>query len=98
MKEMVNHPSHYNIDGRKECIVEIEEKFGFLALLYFCCGNAYKYLYRAGMKDDNSREQDIEKAKWYMNYIGTRSDLSGVEWLNEYKMYRELKVMLNDYC
>lgn len=50
------------------------------------------------MKDDNSREQDIEKAKWYMNYIGTRSDLSGVEWLNEYKMYRELKVMLNDYC
>ena len=24
---MVNHPSHYNIPGKKECIVEMEEKF-----------------------------------------------------------------------
>ena len=28
MSEMVSHPSHYNKAGRKECIVEMEEKYG----------------------------------------------------------------------
>ena len=28
MCEMVSHPSHYNKAGRKECIVEMEEKYG----------------------------------------------------------------------
>lgn len=26
--EMVNHPDHYNRPGQKECIVEMEERFG----------------------------------------------------------------------
>ena len=28
MTEQVNHPSHYLKGGRKECIVEMEEKYG----------------------------------------------------------------------
>ena len=28
MSEMVSHPSHYNKAGRKECILEMEEKYG----------------------------------------------------------------------
>ena len=30
MSEQVNHPSHYSKAGRKECIVEMEEKYGTL--------------------------------------------------------------------
>ena len=68
MKEMVNHPSHYNIPGKKECIVEMEEKFGKEAVYYFCVLNAFKYRYRAGEKEGNSYEQDENKAKWYETY------------------------------
>ena len=32
--EMVNHPDHYNRPGQKECIVEMEEKFGPAAVQY----------------------------------------------------------------
>lgn len=68
MKEMVYHPSHYNKSGRKECIVEMEEKYGIAATVGFCLMNAYKYLYRAGDKADNSYEQDRKKAEWYFEY------------------------------
>lgn len=61
--EMVNHPDHYNRPGQKECIVEMEEKFGPAAVQYFCLLSRYKYLYRCGMKDDAT--QDISKANWY---------------------------------
>mgnify|MGYP002861101768 CR=1 FL=1 len=65
----INHPSHYNVVGRKECIVEIQEKYGIEILITFCLTNAYKYLYRAGNKENNSYEQDIQKAQWYFDYI-----------------------------
>ena len=68
MKEMVNHPSHYNIPGKNECIVEMEEKFGKEAVYYFCVLNAFKYRYRAGEKEGNSYEQYEKKAKWYETY------------------------------
>lgn len=68
MAEMVSHPSHYNKDGRKECIVEMEEKYGAEVTAVFCLTNAYKYLYRAGEKIDNPMEQDRNKAKWYFDY------------------------------
>ena len=71
-KEQVNHPAHYNIEGRKECIVEMEEKYGAYTTAVFCLMNAYKYLYRAGTKDDNSEEQDIAKAKWYFDWVYNR--------------------------
>lgn len=64
----VNHPSHYNIPGRKECIVEMEEKFGPLAVYHFCVCNNYKYTYRAGEKETASKESDLSKAEWYANY------------------------------
>ena len=68
MSEMVSHPSHYNKAGRKECIVEMEEKYGAEATAIFCLTNAYKYLYRAGDKADNPLEQDKSKSKWYFDY------------------------------
>lgn len=68
MNEKVNHPLHYQREGRKECIEEIREKYGDYITYIFCLTNAYKYLYRAGMKESNSAEQDIAKAKWYYDY------------------------------
>lgn len=68
IKKNVDHPSHYNQEGRKECIVEMREKFGDLATYWFCKLNAYKYSYRAGNKDGNSKEQDNAKIKWYDDY------------------------------
>ncbi len=58
----VNHPAHYNIPGRKECIEEMLDKFGTEKLQAFCELNAYKYRYRHTLKNG---DQDLEKAKWY---------------------------------
>jgi len=58
----INHPEHYNIPGRKECIDEMLEKFGVEKVRAFCELNAYKYRYRHELKNGN---EDLEKAKWY---------------------------------
>ena len=68
MNSLVNHPSHYNTPGRKECIVEMRERYGSYITAIFCLTNAYKYLYRAGEKANNPEKQDLDKAKWYFNY------------------------------
>lgn len=67
MESKVNHPSHYNIPGRPECIVQMRESYGDTAVAIFCLLSSFKYLYRAGHKDDFST--DIEKAKWYRKYV-----------------------------
>ena len=57
-KEMVNHPSHYNM-GKYEAIDVIEDW-----QLNFNLGNTVKYISRAGHKDDIV--QDLKKALWYL--------------------------------
>lgn len=44
--DAVNHPAHYNRPGQKECIVQMEEKFGIEATSWFCLLNWFKYIYR----------------------------------------------------
>lgn len=58
-KEMVNHPSHYNM-GKYEAIDVIEDWN-----LGFNLGNTVKYISRAGHKDDII--QDLKKARWYLD-------------------------------
>ena len=58
-KEMVNHPSHYNM-GKFEAIDVIED-WG----LGFNLGNTVKYISRAGHKDNIL--QDLKKALWYLD-------------------------------
>lgn len=67
-KEMVNHPSHYQQNGRRECIEEMRLMFGDEAVKQWCILTAYKYRYRAGLKESNSAEQDHAKAEWYLDY------------------------------
>lgn len=62
--ETVNHPSHYNRDGAMECIDEMVYMFGYKATIDFCRCNAWKYRYRAGMKDN--AEDDLKKSDWYI--------------------------------
>lgn len=68
IRKNVDHPSHYNKPGKKECIEEMRERFGDLAVYWFCKLNAFKYNYRDGDKEGNSAEQDAAKADWYDNY------------------------------
>lgn len=69
MSEKVNHPKHYIKSGKKECIVEMQEKYGTANTAIFCLMSAYKYLYRAGEKEGEAYDEDIAKAKWYLQYV-----------------------------
>ena len=62
MADTVNHPAHYNIPGRKECIEEMIDRFGVEAVISFCRLNVYKYRYRAKLKNG---VEDLNKADWY---------------------------------
>lgn len=62
MEERVNHPSHYKMDGRKECIDEMIDLYGIEAVKHFCQLNVYKYLYRHELKNG---DEDLKKAEWY---------------------------------
>lgn len=65
--DKVNHPSHYQ-KGGKECIDVMLEVHGIQTVIAFCTGNAFKYRWRAGMKEGESAEVDLKKAKWYEDY------------------------------
>lgn len=57
----VNHPAHYTSNPSGiECIAVTR-------CLSFNCGNAVKYLWRAGGKDPNKELEDLGKALWYLN-------------------------------
>lgn len=56
----VNHPSHYNNHpSGVECIDIIRH-------MNFNLGNVIKYIWRAGLKDQQPTIQDLEKAQWYL--------------------------------
>jgi hypothetical protein len=59
MSDPVQHPAHYTAHPSGiECIT-ITEHYGFNL------GNALKYIWRAGIKSEDPRE-DLLKAKWYV--------------------------------
>ena len=62
MKDMVNHPPHYNT-GKIEVIEYIEDslKEGFVD---YCMGNVIKYISRYKYKNGI---EDLHKANWYLN-------------------------------
>jgi hypothetical protein len=58
----VDHPKHYREDSGLEAI-EVIEAWD----LNFNLGNVVKYVCRAGLKDKADREEDLEKARWYLS-------------------------------
>lgn len=68
----VNYPKHYTSDPSGiECIQITRHR-------NFNIGNAIKYLWRAGLKDDNSDIQDLKKAVWYIE-----DEIKRLEKINE---------------
>lgn len=60
MSDMVNHPHHYTSDpSGVECIDITMHR-------NFCIGNAIKYLWRAGLKHEDTVIQDLRKAIFYI--------------------------------
>ena len=56
----VNFPAHYTSDpSGVECIQITRHR-------NFNIGNAFKYLWRAGLKDETKTIQDLEKAIFYI--------------------------------
>lgn len=66
MSDNVHHPKHYNIPGRKECIEEMIDKFGYEKVEAFCELNSYKYQYRHELKNG---QEDLEKAQNYTDML-----------------------------
>lgn len=64
-EEQVNHPQHYNF-GTIEVIDYIRSTLGDEGCRDFCIGNVIKYISRA--KHKGKPVEDLEKAKWYLEY------------------------------
>lgn len=63
--DMVNYPPHYQgFTVNLDCI-------NFTQYMDFCTGNAFKYVWRAGLKGESAEEeiQDLKKALWYLDKI-----------------------------
>lgn len=59
--DMVNHPTHYTSDPSGiECIQITRHR-------NFNIGNAIKYLWRAGLKNEDKDIEDLKKAVFYIN-------------------------------
>ena len=65
--DSVRHPIHY--DGPHECIEVMEALFGVDDVKGFCRCNSFKYRFRAGKKDGASAEEDLEKARFYEDFL-----------------------------
>ena len=83
MKDNVNHPLHYTQHpSGVECI-------DITSHMNFCLGNAMKYLWRAGLKDDLI--QDLRKAVWY---IEQEIEMREIEALERAEMFAEAEEKL----
>tara|TARA_R110001606_G_scaffold317154_1_gene463942 strand:- start:6224 stop:6451 length:228 start_codon:yes stop_codon:yes gene_type:complete len=60
MSEAVNHPRHYTSHPSGIEAIEVTRHMNFNT------GNAIKYLWRAGIKNEDAHIQDLEKALFYV--------------------------------
>ncbi len=58
--DQVNHPTHYTTDPSGVEAIEITRHRNFNI------GNAFKYLWRAGLKNENTHIEDLKKAIFYI--------------------------------
>ena len=66
MSDNVNHPMHY-ASGGIECIDAMKAAYGEDEVASFCKLNAFKYIWRCGLK--GKFIEDIDKAIWYLNTL-----------------------------
>ena len=63
------NPEHYKLDGGKQAIDLIQKELTSAQFIGFLKGNIMKYELRAGRKEGESRETDLEKAAWYRDRL-----------------------------
>jgi hypothetical protein len=61
MQDNINHPTHYTSHPSGIECVDIAKHH------CFCIGNVFKYIWRAGLKDNAIEIEDLKKAVWYLN-------------------------------
>lgn len=94
VEDNVNHPAHYECKTSIECIDAMELAFGVDAIICFCLGNAFNYIWRH--KHKNGKE-DLAKAKWYLDKIESYGDYVRDMYLPDMKSkYDKLCDMLED--
>lgn len=64
MSDSVNHPSHYHSEYWHSKCGKTVECIDIVRHMDFSLGNAVKYIWRAGKKDDEL--EDLRKANWYI--------------------------------
>lgn len=64
-QEAINHPGHYGGDTVYE-VIKVIHAWGLDR--DFNLGNCVKYIARAGKKDPAKEIEDLEKAKFYLEY------------------------------
>lgn len=62
-KDSIIAPEHYR-KHKQECLSEMIQIFGPLAVYHFCLCNVWKYRYRAPFK--GALEEDNKKSDWYL--------------------------------
>lgn len=73
MTDAVNSPSHYiSHPSRCDCCGKTIECIQITEHMNFCLGNAIKYIWRAGLKNDAI--EDLRKARWYIDREIARID------------------------
>lgn len=72
----INHPAHYTQHPSGVECIEITEHMGF------CLGNAFKYIFRAGLKHDAI--EDLKKARWYLEREIKRREIEKHEKMGTY--------------
>ena len=93
-QDNVNHPAHYECKTSMEHIDAMELAFGVAAIICFCLGSAFKYIWRH--KHKNGKE-DLAKAKWYLDKIESYGDHIRDMYPSELKdKYDKLCDMLED--
>ena len=81
MTDNVNKPPHYTAHPSGVECIEITEHMNF------CLGNALKYIWRAGLKQNEV--EDLKKAVWYLNREIERIETNGKEKRTRKSIYRE---------
>lgn len=62
------NPPHYK-NKPIETIDAIESQLSSEEFKGYCKGNALKYISRSGLKYENTEEEDLMKAQWYLNRV-----------------------------
>jgi len=68
--DLVQHPPHYS--GTKngvECIDAIRESMPIEEFKGYLKGTVYKYIWRAGKKENANELTDLKKAQWFLDYL-----------------------------